>query len=94
MILKKSFILIAISIFLGSLIACGAAQTKSKEVVVYTAIDQVFSEKIINDFEKETGIKVKVVYDTEANKTTGLVNRIIAEKHNPICDVFWNNEFV
>lgn len=94
MIWKKSFILIAISIFLGSLIACGAAQTKSKEVVVYTAIDQVFGEKIIKDFEKETGIKVKVVYDTEANKTTGLVNRIIAEKHNPICDVFWNNEFV
>ena len=61
MIWKKSFILISISIFLASLTACGAAQTKSKEVVVYTAIDQVFSEKIINDFEKETGIKVKVV---------------------------------
>ena len=37
MIWKKSFILIAISIFLGSLTACGAAQTKSKEVVVYTS---------------------------------------------------------
>lgn len=45
MIWKKSFILILISIFLASLTACGAAQTKSKEVVVYTAIDQVFSEK-------------------------------------------------
>ena len=67
---------------------------KEKEVVVYTAIDEVFSDPIIADFEKETGIKVQVVYDTEANKTTGLVNRIIAEKDHPVCDVFWNNEFV
>ncbi|MFH2138369.1 MAG: extracellular solute-binding protein [Candidatus Omnitrophota bacterium] len=65
---------------------------KQKEVVLYTALDQIFSEPIIKDFEKQTGIKVKVVYDTEAAKTTGLVNRLIAEKNNPNADVFWNNE--
>jgi len=67
------------------------AQSK-KQVVLYTALDQIFSEPIIQDFEQETGIKVKVVYDTEAAKTTGLVNRLIAEKDNPNADVFWNNE--
>ena len=33
-----------------------------------------------------------MVYDTEAAKTTGLVNRLIAEKNNPQADVFWNSE--
>ena len=67
--------------------------TGKGEVVVYTAVDQVFSEKIFEQFEKDTGIKVKPVYDLEANKTTGLTNKIISEKENPVCDVFWNNEF-
>jgi iron(III) transport system substrate-binding protein len=63
-------------------------------VVVYTALDQIYSEPILQEFEIQTGIKVKVMYDTEAAKTVGLVNKIIAEKDNPQCDVFWNNEFL
>jgi hypothetical protein len=41
----------------------------------------------------KTGIKVNAVYDVEAAKTTGLVNRLIAEASNPQADVFWNGEF-
>ena len=75
----------------GFLLAgCG----KKEEVVVYTAVEQVYCEELFRQFEKETGIAVKAVYDTEANKTTGLVNRIIAEEKQPVCDVFWNNEFI
>ena len=33
------------------------------------------------------------VYDVEAAKTTGLVNRLIAEKDRPQADVFWSGEF-
>ncbi|MDY6793019.1 MAG: extracellular solute-binding protein [Thermodesulfobacteriota bacterium] len=66
----------------------------AREVVVFTALDQIFSEPILQDFEKATGITVKAVYDIEATKTTGLVNRLIAEKKNPQCDVFWNNEVI
>ncbi len=65
----------------------------SGEVNIYTAVDQVHSEKIFEQFEKDTGIKVNPVYDLEANKTTGLTNKIISEKDHPVCDVFWNNEF-
>lgn len=65
----------------------------SGEVNIYTAVDQVHSEKIFEQFEKDTGIKVNPVYDLEANKTTGLTNKIISEKEHPVCDVFWNNEF-
>jgi len=62
------------------------------EVVVYTALDQIYSEPLLKKFEQQTGIKVLPVYDTESNKTVGLVNRLIAEKARPQCDVFWNNE--
>lgn len=65
-----------------------------REVIVYTALDQVFSEPILQEFEKRTNIKIKAVYDIEAVKTTGLVNRLLAEKDNPRCDVFWNNEIM
>lgn len=64
------------------------------EVVVYTAVEQVYCQELFEQFEQETGIQVRAVYDTEANKTTGLVNRIIAEADRPVCDVFWNNEFI
>lgn len=63
-----------------------------QEVVVYASEDQVFSEPILKDFEKETGIKVKAVYDTEEAKGTGVMNRLIAEKDNPQADVYWANE--
>jgi iron(III) transport system substrate-binding protein len=32
------------------------------------------------------------LHDSEAVKTVGLANRLIAERHRPKCDVFWNNE--
>jgi iron(III) transport system substrate-binding protein len=62
------------------------------EVVIYTAVDQVFSEPVLRAFEQETGITVRALYDAEASKTVGLVNRLLAEKSNPQADVFWNSE--
>ncbi|MBN1264128.1 MAG: extracellular solute-binding protein [Anaerolineales bacterium] len=62
-------------------------------VVVYTSVDQPVSEPILEAFTAETGIEIQAVYDVEAAKTTGLVNRLIAEKDNPQADVFWNGEF-
>ncbi len=66
---------------------------QKKTVVVYTSVDQVYSEPLFRDFENTTGIKVLAVYDVEATKTTGLVNRLIAEKNRPQADVFWSGEF-
>lgn len=64
-----------------------------RSVVVYTSADQVYSEPILKAFEAKTGIRVLPVFDVEAAKTTGLVNRLIAEKARPQADVWWNNEF-
>jgi iron(III) transport system substrate-binding protein len=63
-----------------------------KGVVVYAAQDQVYAEPILREFEKATHLKVKAVYDSEAVKTVGLANRMLAEREHPQCDVFWGNE--
>ncbi len=72
----------------------GAGAGDPQPVVIYAALDRGFSEPILEAFERTTGIDVRVVYDAEATKTIGLVNRIRAEKNRPRCDVFWNNEIV
>jgi len=80
---------------LGSIVLfflSGCSQKGENVVVAYVSEDQVFSEPILKDFEKATGIKVKAVYDTEEAKSTGVMNRLIAEKNNPQADVYWANE--
>ena len=61
-------------------------------VIAYCAQDQTYAEPIFADFEKQTGIKVRAVYDNEAVKTVGLANRLLAESGHPQCDLFWGNE--
>ena len=61
-------------------------------VTVYVSTDRVFSEPILRMFEQRTGVRVNAVYDTEETKSTGLANRLLAEKDNPQADVFWSNE--
>lgn len=73
-------------------VICGCTQKAVNEVVVYVSEDQIFSEPILKDFEKETGIKVRAVYDTEEAKGTGVMNRLQMEKNNPQADVYWANE--
>lgn len=63
-------------------------------LVVYCAHDAEFSDAILQDFQRQTGITVVVQYDTEATKSLGLVNLLNAEKDHPRCDVFWNNELL
>jgi len=76
------------------LIACpGCSPSKpNSEVIAYCAQDQDYAESIFRDFEKETGIKVRAVYDSEAVKSVALANRLLAERGHPQCDVFWGNE--
>ena len=74
--------------------AAGCSRSSKHEVVIYTSQDQSLSESIFQQFATETGIRVLPVYDTEAAKTTGLVNRLIEEKEHPRADVFWSSEAV
>jgi len=63
------------------------------QVVVYTSVDQVYAEPVLQAFEAASGIHVLPVYDVEATKTVGLAQRLLAEKRNPQADVFWSGEF-
>ncbi len=63
-------------------------------LVVYCAHDSIYSEKILRDFEKRTGVKVAIRFDTEATKSLGLTELLVQEKDAPRCDVFWNNELL
>lgn len=64
----------------------------AREVVVYTSVDQVFSDPVFRAFEAESGLRVRAVYDTEETKSTGVLNRLIAEAQNPQADVFWSGD--
>src|SRR5436309_15663896 len=89
MSMRNSIGLFVIAVLAPILASCRSANST---VVVYVSEDQVFSEPILKDFERETGIAVKAVFDTEEAKSTGVMNRLIAEKDNPQADVYWANE--
>src|SRR5262245_4931924 len=75
------------------MLTVSACQRKAgQEIVVYTSVDDVFARPIAERFEKETGITVQLVPDTEETKSTGLLNRLIAEKARPQADVFWSGD--
>ncbi len=89
---------LGVAVVLTVTLAFGACRRERSSsiapVVIYTSLDRSFSEPILTEFSKRTGIEVRPVYDTESTKTVGLVNRIRAERNRPRCDVFWNNEIL
>jgi len=93
---RTSHRIIAFSIVLIYLVFFSSCRLAPSErtVVIYTSLDQVYSEPILKEFEQRTGIRVKAKYDVEAVKTVGLINAIIAERGSPRCDVLWNNEIM
>lgn len=80
-----------VAALLGSFAGCSKAPA-DPEVVLYSSVDDYLLFDIVNTFERETGIRVRVVGDTEATKTTGLVERLLAEKDRPRADVWWSSE--
>lgn len=85
-----ALLLSALAILVAPLCGCGGHGGPT--VIVYCAQDQVFAEPLLAEFTRQTGIKARAVFDSEAVKTVGLANRLLAEKDHPQCDVFWGNE--
>jgi iron(III) transport system substrate-binding protein len=65
-----------------------------KTLVLYTAGDRIFSDRVVEAFTKETGIRVRTQSDTEVDRGVGLRKRIVQEARSPRADVYWNNELV
>src|SRR5580658_3988565 len=67
----------------------GGQTASGSKVVLYCATDREIAQDLIDEFQKETGIRVEAKFDTEAAKSVGLVQAIRQEKTHPQCDVFW-----
>ena len=67
-------------------------EAEALEVTIYTSVDQPIAEPILQDFQKRTGITVRIITDTEATKSAGLAARLLAEQRDPRADVWWGNE--
>lgn len=85
--------LLAVALVLP-LLATGCREDKdaTPTVTLYSSVDEPFAREVIAAFKAQTGINVEMKLDSEAGKTTGLVNLIRAEKARPIADVFWSSE--
>jgi iron(III) transport system substrate-binding protein len=71
------------------MLGCGGADC---DVVAYTSVDQVFSDPVFREIAAETGMRICAVFDTEETKSTGVLNRLVAEAHRPQADVFWSGD--
>ncbi len=69
-------------------------QPRRDRLVVYCSHDSIYAESVLREFEKRSGIPLAIRYDTEATKSLGLVELLIAERDAPRCDVFWNGELL
>jgi iron(III) transport system substrate-binding protein len=72
---------------------CGSSSNKpAQTVVVYSSVDEEVARPLAEQFQKETGIVVQLVSDTEKAKASGLLNRLIEEASRPQCDVFFSKD--
>jgi iron(III) transport system substrate-binding protein len=96
-------IFVTIAVVFAALMACLSCERKSPRgaggtpasqpvVVLYSSVDDYLLRDVAAAFEKETGITVRMVGDTEATKTTGLVERLLAERGRAGADVWWSSE--
>lgn len=81
----------------GSLPSCG--ERVPPKVVVYTAVDKEIALPIFAEFTKATGIKVRAKYGSDlpgvgAGGAAVLAQAIVAERDQPRCDLFWNDEIL
>ncbi|MBN1419953.1 MAG: extracellular solute-binding protein [Planctomycetes bacterium] len=78
---------------IAAALACGCGGEADREdLVAYVAHDLILSGPVLREFERRSGLRIRIVGDTEATKTTGLANRLLQSKDRPEADVFWNNE--
>lgn len=78
--------------FFALLCLCLSASALAQPIVLYTSVDEPIVRPLIDRFERQTGLQVKLVTDSEASKTSGLVAKLEAEKTHPRADVYWGNE--
>ena len=88
-----SFLFVGIPVLLPFLSGCSASANQAENVVVvYSSVDEEYARPLAEQFQKETGIEVKLITDTEKAKSSGLLNRLLEEGDRPQCDVFFSED--
>jgi iron(III) transport system substrate-binding protein len=93
----RRFVLIAVIVSALCLPApgCGSSEEAARShVVLYCALDREFAQGVLDEFTRQTGLRVVPRFDTEANKSVSLYEDIVREAGRPRCDVHWNNEIL
>ncbi|MEU6588080.1 thiamine ABC transporter substrate-binding protein [Streptomyces sp. NPDC046881] len=87
---NKTLVAVAVGLGLTTLSACGStdtgSHTDSKTVTLVSHNSWAVSKKVLKDFEKRSGYKVRVLKDGDAGQA---VNKAILTKDNPQGDVFF-----
>lgn len=83
---------VCLTLALSTISCARSAHADTLSVVLYTSVDDALARQVADAFERETGIRVQILGDTEATKTTGLVTRIQSEMSHPVADVWWSSE--
>ncbi|MEV6114156.1 thiamine ABC transporter substrate-binding protein [Streptomyces sp. NPDC052109] len=87
---NKTFVAVAVGLGLIGLSACGSGGAKpaadSKTVTLVSHDSWAVSKNVLQDFEKQTGYKVRVLKDGDAGQA---VNKAILTKDDPQGDVFF-----
>ncbi|TVQ56905.1 MAG: extracellular solute-binding protein [Phycisphaerales bacterium] len=77
---------------LALMLLTGCGGDEQEQVVLYSSLNEPTARPVIDRFEEKTGIRVIFQGDTERDKTVGLVQSLLEERHRPRADVFWNSE--
>jgi len=64
----------------------------AEEVVVYRTVNDLPARSVVERFEKETGIALRLVPDNSQAEVTELSGRLIGEKNQPRADVLWSDD--
>ena len=91
---RKVLLVIALGLVVAALVLPALTRSGTPVVVVYCAHDATYSDRILGQFSRQAHIHVRPVFDTEATKSLGLVERLIREHPNARCDAFWNNQLL
>lgn len=75
---------------------CGCAPRTESEVVIYTMLDQKDSAPIFGAFHRSTDgtVTPAAKFNIAGSSAAGLVDQIIAQRDQPLADVFWNNDIL